>query len=53
MNSTRQGKLPAPKHGPPGAVRARPEAKKPGEWRPEHPNIGRTELRRIVIAMIG
>jgi hypothetical protein len=34
-------------------VRPRPEAKPHPEWRPEVPKLDRSELRRIVIEIIG
>jgi hypothetical protein len=51
MRQRQPAKAPSPRL--PADVGLRPEEKLESDWRPELPNMNRSELRRIIIEMIG
>jgi hypothetical protein len=52
MRKRQPAKAPSPRL-PAADVRLRPQEKRASDWRPELPNMDRSELRRIIIEMIG
>jgi hypothetical protein len=53
MTQREQVKAPPQRPAATTDVTPRPEEKRVPEWRPEIPKLNRSELRRIVIEMIG